>query len=359
MSSVVVLGGGYGGMKVAKAVDDVADVTLVDPSDAFLHNVASWRALVEPSWVERIFLPYDRLLHRGSVRRDRAVAVAGRTVTLASGAVLEPDHLVLATGSAYPFPAKVDDADADVTAARAALVTAHAELASAARVLLVGAGPAGLELAGEIRHFFPDKQVTVVDVAPDILTGPFDQELREELKRQLEKLGVELVLGSPLRALPSTPAATAAPVTVATTAGTQIRADIWFRCFGVAPANEYLPAAWLDGAGRVRVDDHLRVPGVDGVYALGDLADADRPTAGAAGRQAEVVAANLRAEVTGAGDRAVYEPGPPAILIPLGPEGGAGQLPTGLIGPEQASEIKGKAMLLDWYEALFDAPART
>ena len=38
MSSVVVLGGGYAGMKVAKALDDVADVTLVDPSDAFLHN---------------------------------------------------------------------------------------------------------------------------------------------------------------------------------------------------------------------------------------------------------------------------------------------------------------------------------
>jgi apoptosis-inducing factor 2 len=357
MSSVVVLGGGYAGMKVAKTVDDVADVTLVDPSDAFLHNVASWRALVEPSWVDRIFLPYDRLLHRGTVLRDRAVAVDGRTVTLASGATLRPDYLVLATGSAYPFPAKTPENDA--AGARAAIAAAHTELVGAARVLLVGAGPAGLELAGEIKHFFPDKQVTIVDIAPDILSGPYDQELRDELRRQLDKLGVTLLLGSPLRELPGTPAATAGPVSVATTAGDQVTADIWFRCFGVAPATDFVPVSLLDETGRVRVDEWLRVPGVDGVYALGDAADADRPTAGAAGRQADVVAASLRARITGQGEEGTYEAPPVAVLVPLGPEAGAGQLPgAGIIGPEKASEIKGRTMLLDWYEVMFDAPAR-
>jgi apoptosis-inducing factor 2 len=64
----VVLGGGYGGLRTAKALDDIADVTLVDPSDAFLHNVASWRALVEPHWIEQIFMPLDRLLHEIGVR---------------------------------------------------------------------------------------------------------------------------------------------------------------------------------------------------------------------------------------------------------------------------------------------------
>ena len=33
--SVVVIGGGYGGVNVAKALDEVADVTLVEPKDAF------------------------------------------------------------------------------------------------------------------------------------------------------------------------------------------------------------------------------------------------------------------------------------------------------------------------------------
>ncbi|SDH07966.1 NAD(P)/FAD-dependent oxidoreductase [Nonomuraea jiangxiensis] len=356
---VVVLGGGYGGFKAAKLLDDVADVTLVDPSDAFMLNVAALRALVQPEWLDRIFLPYRRLLNHGRFLRDRAVAVDGRQVTLASGQRLEPDYLVLATGSSYPFPAKSDVPDAEQSKARTR--DAHAALAGADRVLLVGAGPVGLELAGEIKSSFPGKHVILADVSPDILPGAYDQELREELRRQLTDLGVELKLGSPLRDLPSTPPATAGPVAVATEAGDKLTADIWFRCFGVTPRTDYLRGALaeaLDERGYVRVDEHLRVRGQDRVFAIGDIADADLNMAGFAGAQGELVAANIRALITGEGEPAAYERWPTVILVPLGPEGGAGQLPgqDGIAGPETVSEIKGRAMLVEHSASLFDAP---
>ena len=72
-ATVAVIGGGYGGTVAAKAIDEFADVTLVEPRDAFVHNVAALRALVEPEWLPRIFFPYDRLLANGRVVRDRAV----------------------------------------------------------------------------------------------------------------------------------------------------------------------------------------------------------------------------------------------------------------------------------------------
>src|ERR1700754_1248774 len=143
--SVVVLGGGYGGLNAAKALDDVADVTLVDPSGAFHHNVASWRALVEPAWIEKIFMPLNRLLHNGRYLHDRAVTADGRTVTLESGTTLEPDYLVLATGSQYPFPAKTGATDQQTGKDR--LQAAHDALLGAGHALIVGAGPSGLELA--------------------------------------------------------------------------------------------------------------------------------------------------------------------------------------------------------------------
>ena len=65
----MVIGGGYAGINAAKSLDDVADVVLVEPKDAFVHNVAALRALADPSWLPRIYLPYDRLLASGRVVR--------------------------------------------------------------------------------------------------------------------------------------------------------------------------------------------------------------------------------------------------------------------------------------------------
>ena len=66
---VVIIGGGYGGINVARELDDVASVVLVEPKDAFVHNVAALRALVDPAWLPRIYLPYGGLLSHGRVVR--------------------------------------------------------------------------------------------------------------------------------------------------------------------------------------------------------------------------------------------------------------------------------------------------
>ena len=81
--TVVVIGGGYGGIGVAKALDADVDVVLVEPKDAFVHNVAALRALADPSWLPRIYLPYDRLLASGRVVRDRAAKVEPVAVKVA------------------------------------------------------------------------------------------------------------------------------------------------------------------------------------------------------------------------------------------------------------------------------------
>jgi glycine/D-amino acid oxidase-like deaminating enzyme len=63
---------------------------------------------VDPSWLPRIYLPYDGLLAAGRVVRDRAAKIDAGRVELASGGQIEADYIVLATGSAYPFLAKSD-----------------------------------------------------------------------------------------------------------------------------------------------------------------------------------------------------------------------------------------------------------
>ena len=126
-ATVVVIGGGYGGSGAAKALDTFADVTLVEPRDAFVHNVAALRALVDPEWLPQIFFPYDPLLANGRVVRDRAVAVEPGRVELLSGEVLTPDYVVIASGSTYPYPAK--SGTVETSAALRRYAASHEELA--------------------------------------------------------------------------------------------------------------------------------------------------------------------------------------------------------------------------------------
>jgi apoptosis-inducing factor 2 len=358
--TVVVIGGGYGGINVAKSLDDVAEVVLVEPKDAFVHNVAALRALADPSWLPKIFLPYDGLLANGRLVQDRAVKVVEGRVTLASGDQIEADYIVLATGSDYPFPAKSDvDATAD---AQDKFRGAHAALDAAERVLLVGAGPVGIELAGEIKAVWPDKHVTLLDVADDVLGARFRADLKAELRRQLTDIGVELLLSSPLRQAPPTAPGELAEFTVETESGTKVIADVWFRCYGVSPVSDYLAgelATARQPDGFVAVTPQLQVVGQDRVFALGDVAAADHKMAGIASRQAQVVADNIRALIAGESPVAEHRPGAAVIVVPIGPDGGSGQLPDAaeLATPEFVAQIKGRDMMVDRYSALLGIAA--
>jgi NADH dehydrogenase FAD-containing subunit len=360
-AAVVVIGGGYGGTKTAKALDDVADVTLVEPKDAFVHNVAALRALVDTSWLPKIYLPYGGLLANGRVVQDRAVKVDAGRVVLASGEELPADYIVLATGSSYPFPAKSDlDAAAD---AHEKTRGTHQALAAAARVLLLGAGPTGIELAGEIKAVWPSKHVTLVDMADDVLGERFRADLKAELRRQLAELDVQLLLGSPLREEPPGEPGELRTFTVATEAGTEITADLWFRCYGVIPVSDYL-AGGLAGArqadGLIEVTPTLQVAGQERVFALGDVSTADHKMAGLAGLQAAIVAGNIRQLIETGGNPAGlelsrYEPMGPAVFVPIGPEGGAGQRPDQdeLVPAEVVAQLKGRAMGVDRQAEMF------
>jgi apoptosis-inducing factor 2 len=347
--TVVVVGGGYAGVIAAKALDDVADVLLLEPKDAFVHNIAALRALVDPSWLPRIYLPYDRLLTNGRVVRDRAAKVDAGHVTLASGEQIRADYIVLATGSAYPFPAKsdLDSAAASHDKVRAA----HAALSAAQRVLLLGAGPVGIELAGEIKSVWPGKHVTLLDMADDVLGARFRPELKAEIRRQLGDIGVELLLSSPLRQGPPTAPGELRTFTVVTQAGTEVTADIWFRCYGVVPASDYLVGGLATARrpdGFIEVTPELRVVGQDRVFAIGDVSAADHNMGGIAGRQAQLAADNIRALITGDGELKAHQPSPPAIAVPIGPEGGSGQMPgsDALLAPEAVADLKGRDLMV-------------
>ncbi|MBK5249941.1 MAG: FAD-dependent oxidoreductase [Actinomycetales bacterium] len=350
---VVVVGGGYGGVTVAKQLDSVADVVLVEEKDAFVHAVATLRAVVDEAWEDRVFFPYDRLLTRGRVVHDTARTVTPTSVHFSPTESIEADYLVLATGTAYPFPAKFIESDAWVAKAR--MVRLREALGQARRVLLVGGGPVGVELAGELTSAFPELGVTIVDQEKDILTtGDFMPAVRDSIREQLLARGVELVLGAPLGFLPPMDVGRLQDFTVRTTTGVEIEAQLWFRCYGNRPMTEYLAPA-LRGArredGTLRVTDHLNVKGFERVFAIGDITDVrEAKRADAARAHGAVVARNITDLIAGRAPGVTYTPPPERVVLPLGPHGGASQLldedgRRRFLGPERTSELKGADLL--------------
>lgn len=360
--TVVVVGGGYGGALVAKSLDGEADVILVDPREAFVNAAASLRALTQPDWAPNAFFPFDTLLERGRVIRDRAVSTDPAGVTLASGERIEADYLVLATGSDYSYPAKPHRESTSIAEQLGDLHETHKSLTDADRVLILGAGPVGLELAGEIKEVWPDKAVVIVDHADQLLPG-FLADVREHLQRQLNDLGIDVHLGTGLTTLPPTEPGRTGRFTVTTDQGDRITADIWFRAFGVRLNTDYLADGHLTpltDQATIPVTEHLNVQGFPHVYAIGDIAALPDPKmASYAMAHADVVVDNIRAQLTGTQPATSYTPPTDRrILLPLGTRAGVGQLPTpegpAAATPETVYERKGADLFTARFATRFD-----
>lgn len=148
---------------------------------------------------------------------------------------------------------------------------------------------------------------------------------------------------------------------VISSSGRRLEADIWFRCYGVAPVSDYLTgglAAARQPDGFIEVNQQPQVAGQNTVFALGDVSTIE--TAGRAAMQAVTVAANVQALIdqTPLQD---YEPLPPVIVIPLGPTGGAAQLPgqKEIGGAETASSLKGGDLFVHRYRELLGLETAT
>jgi NADH dehydrogenase FAD-containing subunit len=359
MKRIVIVGGGYAGTILARTLDPVAEVVLIEPKDAFIHNVAAIRAVVDPAWLNKLILPYDRLLKRGRVLRDRVAAIEGNAVHLAAGGVLAGDIVVVATGSSYAQPFKASgDSVADF---RAALLETHAKLKAASSVAIVGAGAVGVELAGEIATGMPGKRIDLISSTATLFPD-FTSALGLRLLGELKEMGVAVHLGATAEGLKGVEAPASGSLTVA--GMPPLAADLIFPAIGAKPANALLkamPGASFDRAGRVAVDGWLRPAGALNLFALGDVAaTGDLMTIVAVTRQAPWLGKTIKALVAGAELESLprYTPWPtPPILIPLGPKRGASVLPVAksgvVVGGFLTSTIKGKSLFIQRYRREF------
>ncbi|MEM1076541.1 MAG: FAD-dependent oxidoreductase [Pseudomonadota bacterium] len=351
--SLVIVGGGYIGAELAQGLEHTFDVTLVEPRDAFVHAPAMLRALVDSSVRDQALIPYDKLLKKGRIVKAKATAIKPNAV-VAGDEVIGADYIVLATGASNGGIFK--PAEESIDSFRAAQSHVEAKVKAARRIVIVGAGAVGTELAGEVAHAFSDKALALVSADGSLFPG-FPRKLGTGLARKLEKMGVDVVLGARVTDLQSMTEPYAGSVTLDT--GRVIEADLVIPAVGSKPQTalfDSLPDVARAADGRVVVDSYLRPSSLPNVFAAGDAVDTgDLMTIVATSRQQPWLAKTLKALVDGKSLDAQkpYSPwGKAPILIPLGPERGNSFLIIATFGDWVTKTVKGKDLFLLKYRKL-------
>jgi NADH dehydrogenase len=304
---VVIVGGGFAGLSAAKVLRRApVQILLIDRNNHHLFQPLLYQVAICTLSTAQIASPIREVLH---AQRNTTV-IMGEVVGVDKEKKLvfvnnperervpvHYDYLILATGATHsyfghqefepyaPGLKSLSDAVAIRNKVLQAFEQAEAEEDSLAHrdlltFVLVGGGPAGVEMAGalavlvrktlrsQFRRIDPTSaRIVLVDMANKVL-GTFAEDLSQAAKQRLEKLGVEVRLGHGVDHIDDD------GVIVA---GERISSKTVIWTAGVAPS----PAGgWLnvetDRAGRVRIQQDLTVPGYPDIFVLGDTATLDQ-----------------------------------------------------------------------------------
>lgn len=308
---ILIIGAGAAGASAAarlRRLDESADITLLDKSPDvsvascgmpyFIGGEISDRsrmALHTPATL-------SGLLNLTMVSETEAIAIdrAARTVRVrntVSGeeSVYSYDKLVLATGAAPLRPGipGIHDQRVRVLRTLGDMDGIRQAAAEAKRVVVVGAGFIGLEMAEQLRH--GGREVTVVEMAPQVLP-PLDPDMAAQVAAALDGAGVVTLLDEQVVGI--VPSGSALDVNLRS--GKTIPADLVILSAGVRPDTQLAADAGLNVSprGHIVVDEFLRTSDPD-IFAAGDAVELfDRqtgernalPMGGPANRQGRAIA---------------------------------------------------------------------
>ncbi len=310
---MVVVGGGFGGLQAAlKLRGAPVEVTLIDRRNFHLFQPLSYQVATGALTPGEVAYPLRAMFKRNRNVRVLLAEVAdvdldARHVRLRSvGEVPAPepvayDTLIVAGGSAYSyfghdewseFAAEVKSLESALTVRSrilSAFEAAEAETDPDRRAAwltfaVVGAGPTGVEMAGQIAELARDTlrldfdevdprngHILLIETADRVLTS-FPPSLSAKARRSLERLGVTPLLRSTVVGID------AESVTIDEGAGSArripARTVVW--AAGVTASKlgarlGELSGAEIDRAGRIAVEADLTLPGHPEVFALGDM----------------------------------------------------------------------------------------
>ncbi|KAI8811006.1 hypothetical protein BJ742DRAFT_862035 [Cladochytrium replicatum] len=264
-----------------------------------LHYMFAFpRAIAVGGFEEELFIPYDTVFTSPSegvvitavatkitptfVELDRDISLS----TLGPSSVQENtittrtityEYLILATGAKHPSPTNFNECDTKSAGVRA-IQEYRAKIKRATSVLVCGGGAAGVEVAAEIREHYPQIAVTLVHSRVRYMPG-YGEGLHTEVKRILDKYGVEQILGQRVVIPEGGFVDDGIMKTIKTNRGIEIECDLQILCTGLTPNSELIaelsPGSVDPITKFVRVKPTMQIADENfpNIFAIGDVND--------------------------------------------------------------------------------------
>ncbi|MEA2213474.1 MAG: hypothetical protein QOF83_3422 [Solirubrobacteraceae bacterium] len=311
---VVVIGGGFGGLQAVKHLRGApVEVTLVDQRNFHLFQPLTYQVAVGALSPSDVTYPLRSLFGSAPNVRILLAAVEGfdlvrrRVLLAADPGHSMPDHvdydsLIVAAGSSYSYfghdewrdvagEVKTLESALSVRARildafeRAEMTESDDERRAEMTFVVVGGGPTGVEIAGQIGELARDTlrrsfkrvepehaRIMLVEMGDRLLTA-FPESLSRRATRSLQKLGVEPTLNKTVIDIDTE--GVALQSREGASERVTARTVIWaagVKASGLAAKLAEPAGAEVDRAGRVIVAPDLTLPGHPEVIALGDMA---------------------------------------------------------------------------------------
>ena len=330
---ILIVGGGFGGAKVALALgkSKAFEVTLLSDSDDFSYHPALYHTATGGR-ISQSQIPLEKLLRGKNIAIFRGQATKldrkAKAIETADGQKLPYDELILALGMVVNYfgIGGVPEFSYGIKSAPEALrfkKHLHDQLAATKKFddnyVVIGGGPTGIELAGALPSYLRkigqahgvhgEPKVSIVEAAPQLVPR-MPAKMATAITKQLEQIGVKLYLGKAVKGQ------TASALQVD---GESIptKTTVWTAGQANAPFFEANKFA-VNERHKVVVDEHLQAE--PNIYVLGDNSNTEfSGMAQTALLDAELVAENLLRAAHGQAPEA-YKPKKPTYVFPAGPE---------------------------------------
>ncbi|KAJ5794612.1 hypothetical protein N7457_001211 [Penicillium paradoxum] len=354
--SVVVIGASHAGLavshKLLRQAPEVS-ITLINPFDEYYFNIAAPRFLVKPESLpsSKYLLgirdtfneyPKDSLTFvKGLVTKidysKKSVLVATKANSSTKDNVISVafDYLVIASGSTTPATLgqaslKLPFKTTAFEDTRKAIAEAQKKLQTATSVIIGGAGPLGVELAGELAEAPGSKKIITLVSKTGLLLEGATETVQKTAESLLRRKAVEILKNITVDHVQQNPDTKKWTVTMTT--GRTISADEYISTTGVIPNSDFIPASLLNQDGWVNVDENLRVV-EDGIsrsdtYAVGDVTCHPYRLLSRVSLQGATVASNIVASIAKDVDRTTYssETQKRMMVVPVGRSTGTGHI---------------------------------